>query len=93
MLRRAELVQLALIEAGLAGRALEPWLARALIERFIASVRQHLRFVAALVPDEVPETIVPVSERVDLREMERRHRATREVAARLIAYDADVGIA
>jgi hypothetical protein len=84
VLRRAELIQLALIEAGLEGRALEPWLARALVERFIASVRKHLRFVAALVPDEIPESIVPRSERVDLQEMERRHRAAREVAARLM---------
>jgi hypothetical protein len=62
----------------------EPWLARAVTERFLESLKQHLRLLASLPGIVVDEAIVPHAERLDLAAIEVRHRRARDVAQRTL---------
>ena len=62
----------------------EPWLARALIERFLESAKRHLRMLASIPGIAVDEAIVPHAERLDLAAIEKRHRRARDVAQRTL---------
>lgn len=75
--RRAALTQLALIRALRKDEPLEPWLASALVSRFVDGVRAHLALIAALVP--VPEHVVPASARLNLADISARHEHSRRI--------------
>jgi hypothetical protein len=74
---RAEFCFLAIASAVVREVAVEPWRGRALVERLIAGARGHLRFLASLPGVDVPESIVPLSERLDFASIEERHRRSR----------------
>jgi hypothetical protein len=74
---RAGLCALAIARAIEQGVTLEPWLARALVERFIVGVHAHLCLLAALPGVAVPDTVLPVTERLDLDAIAERHRRAR----------------
>lgn len=83
---RAALVLLALGRAAESKRSIEPWLALALIERFVAGVRAHLRLLAAHPGSGVPDDVLPASERLDLALIFERHARARGHADR--SYEA-----
>jgi hypothetical protein len=81
---RATVCIIAISCAVIREQRVEPWLARALTERFLESAKQHLRMLASLPGIVVDETIVPHSERLDLAAIEVRHRRARDVAQRTL---------
>lgn len=81
---RATVCILAIARAVIGEQRVEPWLARALTERFLESARQHLRMLASIPGIVVDEAIVPHAERLDLAAIEARHRRARDVAQRTL---------
>ena len=81
---RATISIIAISCAVIGEQRLEPWLARALTERFLESARQHLRMLASLPGIVVDEAIVPHAERLDLAAIEARHERARDVARRTL---------
>ena len=81
---RATVCILAIARAVIGEQHLEPWLARALTERFLESAKQHLRMLASIPGIVVAEAIVPHAERLDLAAIEVRHRRARDVAQRTL---------
>jgi hypothetical protein len=81
---RATVSIIAISCAVMGEQRVEPWLARALTERFLESVKQHLRMLASLPGIVVDEAIVPRAERLDLAAIEVRHRRARDVARRTL---------
>jgi hypothetical protein len=79
---KAGICSFAIAHVTAAGKAVEPWLARALIDRLVASTRQHLRLVASLPGVIVDEAIVPRSERLDLEAIMTRHERARAASRR-----------
>jgi hypothetical protein len=79
---RAGLCTLAIARAIEQRVNVEPWLAHALVARFIAGVRAHLRLLAALPGAQVPEAVLPLTERLDLKAIAERHRRARALAAK-----------
>jgi hypothetical protein len=79
---KAGLCSFAIAHVIAAGDAIEPWLAKALTDRLVASARQHLRLLASLPGITVDEAIVPRSERLDLEALEARHLRARAAARR-----------
>lgn len=69
---RANLCSLAITRIAIEDMA-EPWLAKALTDRLIESARQHLRFLASIPGIAVDEAVIPLSERLDLHELDARH--------------------
>ncbi len=65
---------------------IEPWLARALVDRLVAGVRSHLRLLAAFPGADVPESVLPPEGRLDLDAIHQRHTRARAQASR--SYDA-----
>jgi hypothetical protein len=74
---RAEFCLLAIASAVVRDVKVEPWLGRALVERLVEGARGHLRFLASVPGVDVPETVVPRSERLDFSAIEERHRCAR----------------
>jgi hypothetical protein len=73
---RAGFCSLAIVRLIASGSPVEPWLARALTIRLVASAKQHLRLLASLPGVTVEESIVPKPDRLDLEVLvERHHRA------------------
>jgi len=83
---RAGLVLLALERAAQSAKSIEPWLALALVERFVAGVHAHLRLLAAYPGVSVPEDVLPASDRLDLERIFARHARARAHANR--SYEA-----
>ena len=81
---RATVCIIAIAHAVIGEQRVEPWLARALTERFLESARQHLRMLASLPGVIVDDAIVPHTERLDLAAIEVRHRRARDVARRTL---------
>ncbi len=81
---RATVSIIAISCAVIGDQRVEPWLARALTERFLESAKQHLRMLASLPGIVVDEVIVPHAERLDLAAIEVRHRHARDVARRTL---------
>lgn len=79
---RATVCIVAIARAVISEQRVEPWLARALTDRFLESTKQHLRMLASFPGIIVDEAIVPHSERFDLEAIEARHRRARDVAQR-----------
>jgi hypothetical protein len=63
-------------------QAVEPWLSRALTERLVESIREHLRLLASLPGVSVATSIVPLAARLDLVAIEARHQRARRTARR-----------
>jgi len=84
---RATVCIIAIARTVIGEQRVEPWLARALTERFLESAKQHLRMLASLSGIVVDEAIVPPSERLDLAAIEVRHRRARDVAQRTLEAD------
>jgi len=78
---RANLCSFAITYIAIKG-ASEPWIAKALTDRIVESVRQHLRFLASIPGVVVDEAIVPRSERLDLDAVFERHQLARETYRR-----------
>lgn len=83
---RAGLVLLALGRAAESAKSIEPWLALAFVERFVAGVHAHLRLLAAFPGVSVPDDVLPASERLDLEHIFERHARARAHADR--SYEA-----
>jgi hypothetical protein len=81
---RATVCILAIARTVFDEQRVEPWLARALTERFLESVKQHLRMLASIPGIVVDEAVVPHAERLDLAAIEMRHRRARDVAQRTL---------
>jgi hypothetical protein len=81
---RATVCLIAIARTMLEQQRLEPWLARALTERFLDSVRHHLRMLASFPDIAVDEAIVPRAERFDLAAIAARHQRARDVAQRTL---------
>lgn len=79
---RAGLSMLGIARAVQQGTVVEPWLARELVERLVSGIRAHLRLLAAMPGAEVPESVLPVTERLDLAAIGERHRRARRYAER-----------
>lgn len=75
--RKAEICSFAIAHVMITDQAIEPWLAKALIDRLLASTRQHLRLLASMPGVVVDEAIIPHSERLDLHAIEMRHERAR----------------
>src|SRR5439155_5721821 len=63
---------LAICSALISQRKLEPWLARAILERWVDGQRRLLRLLASIPGTNVPRSVVPESQRLDLHELERQ---------------------
>lgn len=83
---RAGLVLLALGRAAESAESIEPWLALALVERFVAGVHAHLRLLAAYPGVSVPDDVLPAEDRLDLARIFERHARARAHADR--SYEA-----
>lgn len=83
---RAGFCSIAIARAVMTGASVEPWLARALIERLVSSVREHLRMLASLPGITVDPAIVPLAERFDLGAIAARHQRARVVSR--LSYEA-----
>jgi hypothetical protein len=81
---RATVCILAIARTVIDEQRVEPWLSRALTERFLESVKQHLRMLASIPGIVVDEAVVPHAERLDLAAIELRHRRARDVAQRTL---------
>jgi hypothetical protein len=79
---RAGFCSMAIVHANIIGTQIEPWLARALIERLVTSAREHLRLLASIPGVVVDEAMVPRSRRLDLAALDTRHRLARETSRR-----------
>lgn len=79
---RASFCSMAIVQASSTEQKVAPWLARALVERLVASAREHLRLLASIPGVSVDETIVPTARRLDLKEIESRHQRARASARR-----------
>lgn len=77
---RASVIPLAFVRAMLTGSRLEPWLAHALVERFVGGLREHLRYLASVFPGVVPEDVVPLEDYIDHEAIVNRHSRARYVA-------------
>lgn len=79
---RAVVCLLAMAQVVITGRRPEPWLARAIIERWVEGIRAQLRLLASLPGTSVSETLIPNEERLDLtrlsRQAEEAHRRMQE---------------
>jgi len=82
---RATVCIIAIARAVIGEQRVEPWLARALTERFLDSAKQHLRMLASIPGIVVDEAIVPHAERLDLAAIEVRHQRARDVAQRTLS--------
>lgn len=80
---RAGLCTLAIARAIEQGGGVEPWLARGLVDRFLAGVRAHLRLLAAFSGADVPVDVLPAHERLDMHAITERHGRARAQAARI----------
>jgi hypothetical protein len=76
---RAEVCAFAYVRALLADVRPDPWLARAIAERWVEAQRSHLRLIASIPEAEVPYDLVPASERMDLAKLVSE---TKEIAGR-----------
>ena len=63
----------AIISAGMSGRKLEPWLARAIAERWVQGLRGQLVLLASFPGVHVDEDIVPREEQLDLEALVREN--------------------
>jgi len=63
-------------------RRIPPWLSHALVERIVAGFRAHLRLLAVAPGADVPESVLPAVERLDLETITERHRRARAHAER-----------
>ncbi|HEX4420316.1 MAG TPA: hypothetical protein VH165_20510 [Kofleriaceae bacterium] len=81
---RATVCITAIMRAVIGDQRVEPWLARALVERFLDSAARHLRMLASIPGIVVDEAIVPRAERLDLATIEARHGRARDVAQRTL---------
>lgn len=63
-------------------RPVEPWWARAVVDRLVFSAREHLRLLASFSVITVDESIIPLNERLDLAAVEARHLRARAAALR-----------
>ncbi|MBX3274856.1 MAG: hypothetical protein KF729_31620 [Sandaracinaceae bacterium] len=77
---------LALGRAAESAESIEPWLALALVERFVAGVHAHLRLLAAYPGVSVPDDVLPAEDRLDLARIFERHARARAHADR--SYEA-----
>lgn len=64
---------LAIVSAGLAGRTLEPWLARAITERWVQGTRGQLVLLASYPGTHVDEDLIPRDQRIDLEAVVREN--------------------
>ena len=81
---RAEFCLLAIASALTQNVKVAPWLAHALVERLIAGARAHLRLLASLPRADIPETLVPLSGRLDFAGIDQRHRLARARAGKTL---------
>ncbi len=79
---RAGYCSLAIVRVTAAEMPIEPWLARALTERLVASAKEHLRLLASMPGVKVDEAIVPPAMRLDLDAIEARHQRARLASQR-----------
>ncbi len=81
---RTTVCSIAISCAVIGEQRIEPWLARAVTERFIDSAQHHLRVLASIPGIVVDEAIVPYADRLDLAAIDVRHRRARDVARRTL---------
>lgn len=74
---RSEFCLFAMASAVVRNLSVEPWLGRALVDRFINGARGHLRFLASFPEVSVPESVIPQIERLDLNAIASRHQRAR----------------
>lgn len=75
---------LAVVAAVRRKRALSSWLSAVLADRLSSALRGHLRLLSTIEGTNVPEAILPTAERLDLAEIEARHRLARQRVAVLV---------
>jgi hypothetical protein len=85
---KAGVCVLAVCAAILAGAPLEPWLGRAIAERWVRAQRNYLRLIASFPGAEVPLDVIPEEERMDLprlaREVSEAQERFRELGRRAL---------
>lgn len=64
--RHAELCFFALLHIILSDRRADPWIVRAVAERWVSGKRGHLRYLASLPGVRVSEDLIPMQERLDI---------------------------
>lgn len=85
---RMNVIALALIDAK-THPDLHPWLAHALAERFVRSMKSYLALLTALPYVEIPAEDFPMSDRLDLDQIEKEHEESMSaIAAFVEAADA-----
>lgn len=79
---RAGFCTLAIVRVIATEEQVEPWLARALTERLVASAKEHLRLLASLPGVTVDESLVPMTARLDFEEIAAHHQRARSASNR-----------
>lgn len=75
---------LAVVAAVRSQKPLSAWLSAVLADRLSSALRGHLRLLSTLDGADVPAAVLPESERLDLAEIEARHRLARQRVAALV---------
>ncbi|MEI8255156.1 MAG: hypothetical protein WCJ30_05730 [Deltaproteobacteria bacterium] len=78
--QRYSVASLALGEAVALGRALEPWIARALCERVRDGLRASLRLIASIPGSDVSLALIRAEDRLDLGQLDADHRTAVDIA-------------